>query len=72
MQTESILVQWGCSPHPQAYGFHHPWLTHGASPPIPVKKLQNTVSPISFLWGDISSDRKMHYLLLIIPRQKFM
>ena len=43
-----VLVQWGCSPHPQAYVFHHPWITHGASPPIPVKKLQNTVSPIFF------------------------
>ena len=50
MQTESVLVQWGCS-HPQAYGFHHPWIALGASPPISVKKLQNTVSPISFLWG---------------------
>ena len=57
MQTESMFVQWGCSPHPQAYGFHHPWITHGASPPIPVKKLQNTISPISFLWGDISRDK---------------
>ena len=56
VQTESVLVQWGCS-HPQAYGFHHPWITHGASPPIPVKKLQNTISPISFLWGDISRDK---------------
>ena len=37
VQTESVLVQWVCS-HPQAYGFHHPWITHGASPPIPVKK----------------------------------
>ena len=56
VQTESVLVQWGCS-YPQAYGFHHPWITHGASPPIPVKKLQNTISPISFLWGDISRDK---------------
>ena len=23
VQTESVLIQWGCS-HPQAYGFHHP------------------------------------------------
>ena len=57
VQTESMLVQWGCSPHPQAYGFHHPGITHGASPPIPVKKLQNTVPPISFLWGDVSRDK---------------
>ena len=56
MQTESVLVQWGCS-HPQAYGFHHPWIIHGASPPIPVKKHQNTISSISFLWGDISRDK---------------
>ena len=36
VQTESTLVQWGCSPHPQAYGFHHPWITHGAcSAPTP-------------------------------------
>ena len=56
VQTESVLVQWGCS-HPQACGFHHPWITHGASPPIPVKKLQNTISPISFPWGDISRDK---------------
>lgn len=57
--------QWGCSPHPQAYGFHHTWITHGASPPIPVKKLQNTVSPISFLWGDISRDKETNFLLHI-------
>ena len=56
VQTESILVKWGCSPHPQVYGFHHTWITHGASPPIPVKKLQNTISPISFR-GDISRDK---------------
>ena len=41
----------GLSSHPQAYGLHHPWIALGASPLIPVKKLQNTVSPISFLWG---------------------
>ena len=41
----------GLSSHPQANGLHHPWIDLGASPPIPVKKLQNTVSPISFLWG---------------------
>ena len=57
VKTESVLVQWGCS-HPQAYGFHHPWIALGASPPIPVKKLQNTISPISFLWGDISEINK--------------
>ena len=28
----------GLSSHPQAYGFHHPWIALGASPPIPVKK----------------------------------
>ena len=56
VQTESVLVQWRCS-HPQAYGFHHPCITHDASPPIPVKKLQNTICPISFLWGDISRDK---------------
>ena len=56
VQTESVLVQWGGS-NPQAYGFHHPWITHDASPPIPVKKLQNTISPISFLWGDVSRDK---------------
>ena len=56
VQTESLLVQWGCS-HTQAYGFQHPWITHVASPPIPVKKLQSTISPISFLWGDISRDK---------------
>ena len=56
MQTESVLGSVGFS-HPQAYGFHHPWITHGASPPIPVKNLQNTISPISFLWGDISRDK---------------
>ncbi len=43
----------GLSSHPQAYGLHHPWIALGASSPIPVKKLQNTVSPISFLWGAI-------------------
>ena len=62
VQTESVLVQWGCS-HPQAYGFHYPWIALDASPLIPVKKLQNTVSPISYLWGDISSDRQMNFLL---------
>ena len=41
----------GLSSHPQAYGLHHPWIALGASPPIPVKKLQSTISPISFLWG---------------------
>ena len=56
VQTENVLVQWGCE-HPQAYGFHHPWITQGASPPIPVKKLENTISPISFLWVDISRDK---------------
>ena len=47
----------GLYSHPQAYSLHHPWIALGASPPILVKKLQNTVSPISFLGGDISSDR---------------
>ena len=70
-QTESVLVQWGCS-HPQDYGFHHPWITHGASPSIPMKKLQNTISPISFLWGDISSDRQMNCSLHKILKQKFI
>ena len=41
----------GLSSHPQAYGIHHTWIALGASPPITVKKHQNTVSPISFLWG---------------------
>ena len=62
----------GLSSHPQAYGFHHPWIALGASPLIPVKKLQNTVSPISFLWGDISSDRQLNYLLHKILKQKFI
>ena len=53
----------GLSSHPQAYGLHHPWIALGASPLIPVKKLQNTVSPISFLWGDISSDKQIGSLL---------
>ena len=56
VQTESMLIQWGCS-HPKAYGFHHPWITNGASPPIPVKKLQNTISLMSILWGGISRDK---------------
>jgi len=61
--------QWGCS-HPQSYGFHHTRITHGASPPIPVKKLQNTVSPIFFLWGDISRDKEINFLLHITHRQR--
>ena len=72
VQTESMLAQWGCSTHHQAYGFHHPWITHGASPPIPVKKLQNTVSPISFLWGDISRDKQIGFLLHIIHGLKYI
>ena len=60
----------GLYSHPQAYGIHHPWIALGASPLIPVKKLRNTISPISFLWGDISSDRQMNYLLHRILRQK--
>ena len=47
----------GLSLHHQAYGLHHRWIDLGASLLIPVNKLQNTVSPISFLWGDISRDR---------------
>ena len=62
----------GLYSHPQAYGFHHPWIALGASPLIPVKKLQNTVSPISFLWGDISSDRQTNCLLHKILKQKFV
>ena len=72
VQTESVYVHWGCSPNPQAYGFHHPWITHGASPPITVKKLQNTVSPISFLWGDISRDKQIGFLLHIIHGLKYI
>ena len=60
----------GLSSHPQAYGFHHRWIALGASPLIPVKKLQNTVSPISFLWGDITSDRQMNFFLHKILKQK--
>ena len=60
----------GLSSHPQAYGFHHPWIALGASPPIPVKKLQNTVSPISFSVGCISSDKQIGFLLHIILEQK--
>ena len=52
----------GLSSHPQAYGLHHPWIALGASPLIPVKKLQNTVSPISFLWGDISRHKTIELL----------
>ena len=59
VQTESVLVQWGC--------LHIPKLM---VPLIPVKKLQNTVSSISFLWGDISSDRQMNCLLHKILKQK--
>ena len=62
----------GLSSHPQAYGLHHPWIALGASPLIPVKKLQNTVSPISFSMGHISSDKQIDFLLHIILRQKFI
>ena len=41
----------GLSSHPQAYGFHHPWITLGASPPIPVKNFKTPFLPFSFLWG---------------------
>ena len=47
VQTESVQVQWGCS-HPQAYGFHHPWITHGASLPIPVKNFKTPFLPFLF------------------------
>ena len=60
----------GLSSHPQVYGLHHPWIALGASPLIHVKKLQNTDSPISFLWGDISSDRQTNCLLHKILKQK--
>ena len=43
--------------HILGYQFWAVTITHGASLPIPVKKLQNTVSPISFLWGDVSRDK---------------
>ena len=59
----------GLSSHPQAYGLHHPWITLGASPPIPVKKLQNTGSPIFFSVGCISSDKQIGFLLHIILKQ---
>ena len=62
----------GLSSHTQDYGFHHAWIALGAYPPIPVKKLQNTVSPISFLWGDISSDKQIGSLLHKILRKKFI
>jgi len=62
----------GLSSHPQAYGLHHPWIALGAAPLIPVKKVQNTVSPISFPWGDISSDKQIGSLLHKILRQKFI
>ena len=55
----------GLSSHPQAYGLHHPWINLGASPPIPVKKLQNTVSLIFFSVGCISSDKQIDFLLHI-------
>ena len=51
------------SSHPQAYGLDHPSIALGSSPLIPVKNLQNTISPISFMWGDISSDRQITCLL---------
>ena len=62
----------GLSSHPQAYGIHHPWIALGASPLIPVKKLQNTVSPISSSVGHISSDKQIDFLLHIIIEQKFI
>ena len=55
--------------------FHMTRLRSGPSeayPPIPVKKLQNTVSPISFLWGDISRDKQIGFLLHIIHGLKFI
>ena len=72
LQTKSLVGPVGSFGHPQAYGLHHSWIALGASPLIPVKKLQNTVSPISFLWGDISTDRQMNCLLHKILKQKFI
>ena len=62
----------GLSSLPQTYGLHHPWIALGASPPIPVKKLQNIVSPISFLWGDVSSDKQIDFVLHIILKKHLM
>jgi hypothetical protein len=62
----------GLSSHPQAYGLHHPWIALGASPLIPVKKLQNTVSPISFSVGCISSDKQIDFFQHIILEQKII
>ena len=61
----------GLSSHPQAYGFHHPWIALGASSPIPVKKVQNIVSPISFLLGDISSDKQIDFLLHVMLKKTY-
>jgi hypothetical protein len=41
VQTVRMIGSVGCLRHPQAYGFHHPWIALGASPLIPVKKLQH-------------------------------
>ena len=38
----------------------------------PCEKFQNIVSPISLLWGDISSDRQTNCLLHTILKQKFI
>jgi hypothetical protein len=41
VQTMRMIGSVGWPGHPQAYGFHHPWIALGASPLIPVKKLQH-------------------------------
>ena len=72
VQTESVLVQWGCS-HPQAYGFHHPWITHGASPTIPMKKNFKTQFLPSLFYGVILVEiNKQVSLLHIIHGLKFL
>jgi hypothetical protein len=57
VQTVKMIGSVGCLGHPQAYGFHYPWIALGASPLILVKK-NTKFSPISFLWGDISRHKR--------------
>ena len=62
----------GLSSHPQAYGLHHPWIALGASPPIPLKKLQKYCFSDFFSMGCISSDKQIGFLLHTILKQNIL
>ena len=64
LQPESCIGPVGCFGKPQAYGFHHPWMTPCLLFLHSLWKNFNTkLSPISFLWGDISGIKIISKLL---------